>query len=188
MSYQPPPPLPYPPAPGYGYGYGWTPPPGPAPGLRYAGFWIRFVAYFIDSIVLFVPLGVLFAVAIAPTLGTVRCTIPNAVGSQSVTCTGLGAFTGSLGLIWLLALAVPAVYFVAMWSWQGQTLGQKVFGLHVVDARNGLRISVGRAIGRYIGVIVSSWVLYIGLIWVAFDAQKQGWHDKMASTYVVQRV
>jgi len=58
----------------------------------------------------------------------------------------------------------------------------------VVDANTGGGISVGRALLRYIGILIGTWVLFIGLIWVAFDARKQGWHDKMASTFVVKRI
>ncbi|HEY4869788.1 MAG TPA: RDD family protein, partial [Candidatus Dormibacteraeota bacterium] len=128
------------------------------------------------------------AIAIAPTLPALNCTFVNTAGFQSATCTGFGTLFAALGIWWLVALIVSVGYFVGMWSWQGQTLGQKLLGLHVVDAFTGTRISIGRAVIRYIGIIVSAWVLYIGLIWAAFDAQKQGWHDKMASTFVVQRV
>jgi uncharacterized RDD family membrane protein YckC len=34
--------------------------------------------------------------------------------------------------------------------------------------------------------VISIIPLFLGLIWVAFDAQKQGWHDKIAGTYVVK--
>jgi len=39
---------------------------------------------------------------------------------------------------------------------------------------------------RYLGLFVSFLVLLIGVIWVAFDADKQGWHDKIAGTYVIR--
>jgi uncharacterized RDD family membrane protein YckC len=201
VAYQAPPqPPPYPPAaPGPSYpppfgapppqtGYGWAPPqPGPAPGLAYAGFWIRFAAHLIDSIIIWIPLGIILAAVVAPTLGTIHCTVINTNGFQSADCTGLGALAAASGVWWLVALGVNAVYFVALWSWLGQTLGQKLLGLHVVDTGTGARISVGRAIVRYIGFIISGWVLFIGLIWAGFDPRKQGWHDKMASTFVVRR-
>jgi uncharacterized RDD family membrane protein YckC len=194
MAYQAPPqypPAPPPPpqgAPYAPYGYGWLPAlPGPAPGLRYAGFWIRFAAYLIDSVIMWIPLGIIFAVAVAPTLPSINCTFVNTTGFQSATCSGIGPLFASLSWIWLVSLLLPAVYSVVLWTWQGQTVGQKILGLRVVDSRTGQHISEGRAIGRYIGLIISSWVLFIGLIWAAFDPQKQGWHDKMASTFVVRR-
>jgi uncharacterized RDD family membrane protein YckC len=45
---------------------------------------------------------------------------------------------------------------------------------------------LGRAALRYVGYVISTLVCYIGLIWAAFDSRKQGWHDKIASTVVVQ--
>ncbi|MFW2124742.1 RDD family protein, partial [Acinetobacter ursingii] len=47
---------------------------------------------------------------------------------------------------------------------------------------------VGQGIIRYIGYIPATLVLFIGLIWVAFDSKKQGWHDKMAKTVVVREL
>ena len=39
---------------------------------------------------------------------------------------------------------------------------------------------------RYIGFVISCVVFLIGVIWAAFDAQMQGWHDKIAGTYLVK--
>jgi uncharacterized RDD family membrane protein YckC len=57
-----------------------------------------------------------------------------------------------------------------------------------VDAATGRNIGIGRAIGRFVGYAISGIALDIGFIWVAFDARKQGWHDKIASTFVVRKV
>jgi uncharacterized RDD family membrane protein YckC len=60
--------------------------------------------------------------------------------------------------------------------------------LHIkVVKTDGSPITVGTAIVRYIGYIVNSLIfgLPIGFIWAAFDPQKQGWHDKIAGTYVI---
>ena len=37
-----------------------------------------------------------------------------------------------------------------------------------------------------IGKIISSIIILLGYIWILFDGQRQGWHDKIASTYVVK--
>ncbi len=58
--------------------------------------------------------------------------------------------------------------------------------MRVVRADNGEKIDVVRALLRYVGLIISIVVVFLGLIWVAFDARKQGWHDKIASTVVVR--
>jgi uncharacterized RDD family membrane protein YckC len=189
----PPPPSPpahgFPPPGGYGAPY-WAPPPGPAPGLAYAGFWIRFVAYLIDGLIINVPILIVFFVLAGSTLSahSITCNVVNTTVGQSLTCTGLGELFGAFTILWAAYLLVPWIYFSVMWSWQGQSIGQKVLGLHVVDANNGAKISAGRAILRYFGIIISSWALFIGLIWAAFDPRKQGWHDKIASTFAVRRV
>jgi len=191
----PPPPWPppgaLPPPPPYG-GYGgpqfWAPPPpGPAPGLAYAGFWIRVAAYVIDGIIIDVPLA-LIALPIIGAAGPVSCTYRDLSGGREIICSNLGSLIGDLGFLWLLFLLVPLAYFTALWAWQGQSLGQRALGLHVVDANTGVRISFGRALLRYVGIVIGMWVLFIGVIWVAFDPRKQGWHDKMASTFVVKRI
>jgi uncharacterized RDD family membrane protein YckC len=56
-----------------------------------------------------------------------------------------------------------------------------------VDATTGARISVLQSIGRFFGYLLSIWVLCLGLIWVGLDTNKQGWHDKLAHTYVLRQ-
>jgi hypothetical protein len=57
-------------------------------------------------------------------------------------------------------------------------------GLKVIRT-DGTQLSVGRALLRYIGYIVSASLLSIGFLWAAFDLKRQGWHDKLAGTLVV---
>jgi uncharacterized RDD family membrane protein YckC len=136
-----------------------------------AGFWIRFVAYLIDVVIVGIPLLILGAI--------------------------LGAFSGfstsnqaSAGLaIWYLIAAVGSIgYFIYFWSaGGGQTPGMRVFKLRVIKT-DGSPVSTGSAFLRYIGMIINSIIfgLPIGFIWAAFDPNKQGWHDKIASTYVIR--
>lgn len=51
---------------------------------------------------------------------------------------------------------------------------------------DGSQLTVTGAIIRYVGLIISFVCLFIGVIWVAFDANRQGWHDTIAGTYVVK--
>src|SRR5438105_7261130 len=183
----PPPPTGVPPYGSHGQPY-FAPPPGPAPGLAYAGFWIRVAAYLIDAVILEVPLFIIAFAVFGSSLASVRCTYTNIAGGQEVICSNLGSVIGQFGIFSLVFFVVPLVYFTAMWSWQGQSIGQRALGLHVVDANTGAGISVGRALVRYIGLLISMWVLLIGVIWVAFDPRKQGCQDKMASTFVVKRI
>ena len=78
-------------------------------------------------------------------------------------------------------------YFMYFWSsyGHGQTLGNRALSIRVVKT-NGSELTLVDALIRYVGLIISCVALFIGVIWVAFDANKQGWHDKIASTYVVK--
>lgn len=135
-----------------------------AAGANYAGFWIRVVAYIVDFIIL-VVIGGAIDVAFHANPND-----PNASG------------TGIAGLINFI---IGVAYFVGFWTAWGATLGQRVFNLRVVDANTMQPITAGKAVLRYIGLIIAFFVCFVGVIWVAFDARKQGWADKIASTLVV---
>ena len=87
------------------------------------------------------------------------------------------------GLSTLIGLA----YYLYFWSsyGHGQTLGNRALGIRVVKT-SGTELTLIDAFIRYVGLILSCIVVFIGVIWVAFDPNKQGWHDKIASTYVVK--
>jgi len=85
--------------------------------------------------------------------------------------------------LWL-GLIVSVVYFVGYWAKSGQTFGKTVMGIRIVSA-DGTPLSWGKAFLRYIGYIVSGIVLSLGFLWLAFDSKRQGWHDKIAGTYVL---
>jgi len=159
-GYIPPPPPTggaYPVQPAAAYGY--------APQARYGGFWIRVVAYIIDFIILGIVGGIIDAVL------RVNPSDPN---------------NGSNGLGSLINLLIDIAYFAGLWTYMGATLGQRVFKLRVVDANTGQPIGPGKALLRWLGLLVSFLVCFVGVIWVAFDARKQGWMDKIAGTVVVQ--
>jgi len=125
-----------------------------------AGFWIRVVAYIIDAIILYI-VNILINVV-------------------------LHGNNGARGGIQLI---LGLLYFVYFWSstspWPGQTPGLKVLNLRVVRT-DGSNLDLVQALIRYVGLVISFLVIFIGVIWVAFDPNKQGWHDKIASTYVVR--
>jgi len=169
----PPPPVSEPPAQPPAPPAGWTPTPpapvaGPAPGLRYGGFWVRFVAFILDAIVL----GVISA-ALGPILGETAVSIENGVYTVNYTSTAL---SGLIGL----------VYWVGFWGWRGQSPGMIPFNMRIVMADDGSKVDFVRSLLRYVGLIISFAILFLGVIWVGFDRRKQGWHDKIAGTVVVR--
>ena len=150
----------------------WAPapptPPGPMAGLRYAGFWARTVAYILDLIILAVIAGALSVVFGGPAITSGPSGVEIDYGAQGPSA------------------LVSLIYFIGFWVWRAQTPGMLVFNMRVVRADSGENVDIVRGILRYVGLIISFVVIFLGVIWVAFDSRKQGWHDKLAGTLVVR--
>lgn len=83
---------------------------------------------------------------------------------------------------------LPLVYQVLAIGLYGKTVGKLFFNLHVVTTDHG-KPGLGKAFLReVIGKLISSIVLNLGYFWIIWDKNKQGWHDKIAKTYVIQEV
>ena len=81
----------------------------------------------------------------------------------------------------------PAVVTIVFWLYKSATPGKMMLGLKVVHSDTGEPLSLGQAIGRYLGYIVAMIPLFIGFVWVGFDKKKQGWHDKLANSIVIKK-
>lgn len=141
---------------------------------RYVGFWARFLAMIIDSVLLSVVLGVIIG----------------AFYGQEYLQQALAGDPGasrSLGLAYLIQLVLPAAIIIAFWIYRSATPGKMVISAEIVDAKSLGKPSTGQLVLRYVGYYLSSIVLCLGFLWIAFDARKQGWHDKIAGTVVVKR-
>jgi len=95
------------------------------------------------------------------------------------------AFLEHEPLIVFTALILPWLYYWLFIGLKGQTIGKMAVGIKVVNVA-GCAPGLGRAALREIpGKIVSTIAIFLGFLWVIWDKRKQGWHDKIASTYVV---
>lgn len=134
---------------------------------EYVGFWLRVGASIIDSILMmFITMPLLWAV----------------YGKEYFESSSMVSGSADILISWVL----PAVAVILFWTYKSATPGKMVIKARIVDARTGGKPSTGQFIGRYLGYFVSSIPLLLGLIWVAFDKRKQGWHDKLAGTVVVR--
>jgi uncharacterized RDD family membrane protein YckC len=87
----------------------------------------------------------------------------------------------------LLGLVAQWLYFAYQESSEAQaTIGKRALGIKVTDEA-GDRISFGRATGRYFAKIISTIIILIGFIMIAFTRKKQGLHDMIAGTLVVMK-
>ena len=127
----------------------------------YGGFWIRFLAYMTDSVILVIASCVIVAAAVF-------------TGAVDVSVASLIVSVGSL------------LYFVLMQaSARRATFGKSLVGLKVTDTA-GEQISFLRSLGRELCKIISALILMIGFLLAAFTSRKQALHDMVASTYVVR--
>ena len=84
-------------------------------------------------------------------------------------------------LTWLLI----GIAVVSFWRYCGATPGKVALALKIVDARTGEPPPTGRLVVRFLCYLVSALPLYLGFLWIAVDRRKQGWHDKIAGTVVI---
>ncbi len=157
--------------------------------MTYAGFWKRVAAYLIDGLVL----GVASWLIILPVLGLVGIGASSMEYSEDMmmdeeAAAGMAAMVmGGMMMLFVVIAAAGWLYFALMESSSKQgTLGKMALSIVVTDL-NGNRITFGRATGRYFGKILSGMILYIGYIMVAFTEKKQGLHDMIAGTLVVNK-
>jgi len=140
---------------------------------EYAGFWRRFAAYFIDTIIL--------------TIISLPLILADILLIEYQFQMDLMLYI----LISLLTLILSAViywlYKALMESSSKQaTFGKMAMGIIVTDT-NGKRISFANATGRHFASYISAFILFIGYIMAAFTKRKQALHDIMAGTYVIKR-
>ncbi len=141
--------------------------------LVYAGFWIRFGAKFIDSL-LIIALNMASGFFFGFTMGMFGM-IDGSGGSMLVDL-----------FVQLMNIIVPAIYATFFLGRYGATLGKMACGLRVVRPDGG-NISYLRALGRYFAEILSGLIFAIGYIMAAFDSEKRSLHDRICSTRVVRK-
>ncbi len=84
-------------------------------------------------------------------------------------------------------IVIAWAYFILPTGLKGQTAGKWVAGIIVVD-EEGRVPGVAMAIPReMVGRVISIAALGLGLAWILGDKKRQGWHDKIAGTYVVRK-
>ena len=136
---------------------------GPAPGVEFASPGARLVGYIVD---IFIQFMVVVVLAIISTILAVVFW-PFAVISA------------------LLIIAVSILYFPWFWVQSGQTPGMSLMKIKVVRDDDGGPITWGPAILRWIGFWVSTFVFYIGFIWIFIDKRRRGWMDLLGGTVVI---
>ena len=132
-----------------------------------AGFWIRFGAYLVDTLILIVALVTIFGVALSS--GSVE----EAAADEFTFLDFVGLFLG------------VAYYTAAVAIWK-TTVGKRLFSLYVVRP-DGSRVGAVRAFVRYFAYIPSFLLLFAGVIMIGVRRDRRGLHDLISDTVVVRR-
>jgi uncharacterized RDD family membrane protein YckC len=146
----------------------------------YAGFWLRLVAYLIDSLLLGIVVGVFIFM---PLIGQ-----GGAGGISPDNFWALYTDTSRQGIARRLLVVMAAwLYWALLESSALQaTPGKRALGLIVTDLQ-GRRISFARASGRFFGKAISGFLLMAGYIMAAFTEKKQALHDMLAGCLVIRK-
>jgi uncharacterized RDD family membrane protein YckC len=151
---------------------------------RYGGFWIRFVARFVDGFVLMVPVLIFGAMLIPNLLRTA------ARGSQRPSPV-LAVYGISFFLVYFLA---AACYEIFMLKYRNATLGKMACGIQVVRS-DGRGLGWGVSFGRFfMWNVVTSGIPYLNVVLIPIsaimagvDVEKRALHDRVCDTRVVYR-
>lgn len=145
-----------------------SPSAGPKPwvGPELASPWLRLAAALLDACI---GLLLWFAVAFA-LYPLIEFGVPEALGT----------------IIYLItAFVLLPAYPIVAEGRLGQTYGKHIVGVRVVSQETGQPIGLLRAFGRIIVRVVGAYAFGLGLLWMLWDKQRQGWHDKVASDVVI---
>ncbi|MBR2198719.1 MAG: RDD family protein [Fibrobacter sp.] len=134
---------------------------------KYVGFWARVLATLIDSVLI-------MAITLPPLLAIYGL----AYLENDEAISGLADI--------LISNILPMILVILFWTKKQATPGKMAVSARIVDAETGGKPSKKQCVGRYFAYILSAIPLGLGFLWVAFDAKKQSWHDKLAGTVVVK--
>lgn len=155
---------------------------------NYAGFWMRFVAIIIDGIIISIA-RVFLVLPFLAMLG-----ISFATGIENFDPENMDDLIPFIATV-IAAGAALALLSTIMWVLYGTlmeaskyqaTVGKLALGLIVTDM-NGGKLDFSKALVRNLGKILSNFIFLIGYIMAAFTEKKQGLHDIIAGTLVVQK-
>lgn len=149
---------------------------------HYAGFVTRLVAFVIDILIVSITIGVMLG-----TIGLILRffnidlqTMTDGMGNVNSFVRGTIIFLTSFGFTFVVNL----IYTTFFWMIAGKTIGKAVMGLRVIGPK-GSRVTIGRALRRYVGYWISAIPLFSGYFWVLVNEQRHGWHDIIAGTSVI---
>ena len=177
---------PLPGQPGYQWGAG-------VPAYPYASFWARVGAKIIDGLIVTLIAGIPITIGVLLIVSGVSSDTPD--GTTTVTnsaAVGIGVLIIIIGVV--IALLYEPLLTARTGVRNGQTLGCQAVGIRITNLQGG-PITAGQAWGRFafrqfvisgVGSFFGGFPSLLNYLWMLWDPNKQCWHDKIASTFVLR--
>lgn len=155
--------------------------------IKYAGFWIRFIASFADTIFMAVPIAIVIYILSDGSWFDFAQYQKNMQAAMAGNAQAALNNAPQMSLRWELLFEVSVLLItIIFWRrWKGATPGKKFVHIKIVDAKTFKDINNTQAITRSIGYIASTFALLIGFIMVGFRKDKRALHDLLAGTVVI---
>ncbi len=145
---------------------------------NYAGFGIRFLASFIDTLI--------FSIALSPILAMffevkeyTQAEAEYIIKTQGI----IGLVDPNQLMVQQLILLILTTF---LWIKYSGTPGKRILKIKVVDATTGKPLTVLQSVVRYFAYFVAAFPMFVGFFWIFIDKKNQGWHDKIANTVVIK--
>ena len=149
---------------------------------HYAGFVTRLIAFVIDILIVSIAIGVMLG-----TVGLILRFFNIDLQAMTADVGGINSFIRTVALFLTgfgFTFVVNLIYTTFFWMVAGKTIGKAVMGLRVIGPK-GARVTIGRALRRYVGYWISALPLFLGYFWVLVNEHRHGWHDIIAGTSVI---
>ena len=140
--------------------------------MNYAGFWVRLGATLIDTLLIIAVYCIMIYAAYGPEA------FPEVFEEDRPSRGSVDDYGDLFNIFWILSF----------WYFFQATPGKIAVKTKIVDAKTGGEPHMGQYIGRYFAYILSAIPFGLGFLWIAWDSRKQGWHDKLSGTVVIQSI
>lgn len=155
--------------------------------IKYAGFWVRFTASFLDTLFLALPVAVVIYFLSNGNWFDLSIYQQNLIYAMNGNAAAALAHQPQTSFTWELVFEISVlVVTIVFWRrWRGATPGKKIVKIKIVDAKTFDDITNKQAITRSLGYIISTIPFLLGFIIVAFRKDKRAFHDLLAGTAVI---
>jgi uncharacterized RDD family membrane protein YckC/ribosomal protein L40E len=150
--------------------------------LRYAGFWVRLLAFLINGIILYIVISIITAAIFISKYGqSSYSTLLSTISSGNLDSMVL-TFLGIFFLTFFIVTILYATISIGLW---GRTVGKAALRIKVVKP-DGSRVSYWRALGRSLAYYLNGFTFGLTFLIIAFTNKKRGLHDYVADTVVIK--